>query len=318
MAAAADVPFTPDLHLRLLLSIDRGHNVQRAVRAAVAPGARVLDAGTGSGLLAMIAAGAGAGHVVAVDRHHVTLARTVAAHNGLADRITFHEADLAALGPADLGGRFDVLIAMIHTNHPLIDEERSRLVLDLRHRFGTPDCVVIPGEVRYQATGCERLDWDLATELTDLDQAGEALRGAYGRDFGPLVDAVRHGVAMRGARPAKAVAHAWRSPTRSGALRFPRGDVRLLTAAHDWVSFDYQAATFPGFPDEVRLVATTAGRLTGVIWTQQLRYAGQPLWTSESYSPLATARLVDEGQEVTLLTGDRWRATNILSHHQPT
>ncbi|MFY1634786.1 50S ribosomal protein L11 methyltransferase [Solwaraspora sp. WMMB335] len=318
MANPTDIPFTPDLHLRLLLSIDRGHNVARAVRAAVKPGARVLDAGTGSGLLALLAADAGATEVVAVDRHHVKTAERIAAHNGFADRITFVEADLADLDPADLGGRFDVLIAMIHTNNPLLDEDRSGLVIDLRRRFGTPDCRVMPGEVCYRATGCERLDWDLPTELTDLAQAGEALHGAYGWDFAPLIDAVADGVAMRSARPAKGVAHAWRSPTRSGALRFPRGDVRLLTGTTDWTTVDYQAPGFDGFPGQVRLTATAAGRLTGVIWTQQLRYADVPLWTSESYSPLAVPQLVAEGQEVVFETAGRWRTTNILRHHQPT
>lgn len=314
MARPRDVPFTPELHLRLLLSIDRGHSVQRAVRVAVRPGDRVLDAGTGSGLLAMIAADAGA-EVVAVDRHHVAMAQRIAAHNGLTDRIAFVESDLADLDPADLGGRFDVLIAMIHTNSPLIDEERSRLVVDLRRRFGVPGCRVVPGEVRYQATGCERRDWDLPTELTDLASAGEALRGAYGWDFQPLLDAVRDGVALPAARPAKAVTPVWRSPTRSGALRFPRGDVRLLTDAEEWVTVDYQAPTFAGFPDQVRLTATAAGRITGVIWTQQLRYAGTPLWTSESYSPVAVPQLVAEGQKLTFTAGATWRATNILRHH---
>ena len=61
---------------------------------------------------------------------------------------------------------------------------------------------------------------------------------------------------------------------------------------------DYQASSFDGFPDQVRLTATAAGRLTGVIWTQQLRYAGVPLWTSESYSPLAGPCHVGPGQKL--------------------
>jgi SAM-dependent methyltransferase len=315
MARPTDIPFTPELHLRLLLSIDRGHNVQRAVRSAVRPGARVLDAGTGSGLLAMVAADAGAADVVAVDRHHVGMAERIAQHNGFAGRIAFVESDLVDVDPDDLGGRFDVLIAMIHTNNPLIDEERSRLVVELRRRLGTADCRVVPGEVRYLATGCERLDWDLPTESTDLAQSAETLRGAYGWDFQPLTDAVRDGIAMRAARPAKATAPVWRSPTRSGALRFPRRDVRLLTATDEWTTVDYQASAFTGFPAQVRLTATTAGRLTGVIWTQQLRYAGAPLWTSESYSPLASPRLVTAGEELALATGAAWRSTNILHDH---
>jgi hypothetical protein len=138
------------------------------------------------------------------------------------------------------------------------------------------------------------------------------LRGAYGLDFQPVTDAVRQALALRRMRPVDAVAHTWRSPTTMAAIRFPRTDVRLLTGAHDFATFDYGAPAFTGFPPQVLLRATTAGRLTGVIWTQELLHAGVPVWTTESYSPLATPIAVDAGEEVTVATGDEWRATNIL------
>ncbi|WP_329110388.1 class I SAM-dependent methyltransferase [Micromonospora sp. NBC_01699] len=314
MPEPVDIPFTPDLHLRLLLSLDRGQNVQRAVTEAVRPGMRVLDAGTGSGLLSFIALAAGAATVVGVDRHHVDLARSIAEHNGLGDRLSFIEADLAdlELSSFDPPKGFDLLLAFIHTNNPLIDEGRSRLVFELRDRLCADGATVVPGAVRYRATGCDRRDWDLHTELTDLDETTGVLRGAYGLDFQPVTDAVRQGLALRRMRPVDAVAHTWRSPTTMAAIRFPRTDVRLLTGAHDFATFDYGAPAFTGFPPQVRLRATVAGRLTGVIWTQELLHAGVPLWTTESYSPLAAPIAVTAGDELTLATGDEWRATNIL------
>lgn len=320
MPEPVDVPFTPDLHLRLLLSLDRGQNVRRAVADAVRPGMRVLDAGTGSGLLSFLALAAGAAAAVGVDRHHVELAREIARHNGLADRLTFIEADLAELELASLDPPkgFDVLLAFIHTNNPLIDEGRSRLVYEVRDRLCADGATVVPGAVRYRATGCDRRDWDLYTELADLGQTAAILRGAYGLDFQPLADAVRQGLAMKRMRPVDAVAQTWRSPTTMAALRFPRTDVALLTEAHDFVTFDYTAPAFTGFPAEVRLRAVAPGRLTGVIWTQELLYAGEPIWTTESYSPLATALAVVAGDELTVATGDEWRATNILHRKPPT
>ncbi len=314
MADPVDVPFSPDLHLRLLLSIDRGHNVQRAVSAAVRPGTRVLDAGTGSGLLAFVALAAGAGEVVGVDRHHVDLARAIAEHNGLADRITFVESDLADLESAgiDLSRKFDLLLAFIHTNNPLIDEGRSRLVFELRDRFGVEDCRVVPGAVRYRAIGCDRRDWDLFTELNDLQQASGALRSAYGLDFQPVVEAVKQQLAMRRSRPIDALSQNWRSPTMMAAIRFPRTDVQLLTEPHEFVTFDYSAPAFSGFPAEVELRIAAPGRLSGVIWTQELLWAGQSVWTTESYSPLDASRTVATGDRVVIEAGDRWRATNIL------
>lgn len=63
------------------------------------PGARVLDCGTGSGILALAAACWGAGYVLAVDVDPVAVrvARENAARNGLADRIQVRRADARAL-----------------------------------------------------------------------------------------------------------------------------------------------------------------------------------------------------------------------------
>jgi SAM-dependent methyltransferase len=316
VAKPGDIPFTVDLHMRLLLSLDRGHSVQRAVAAAVRPGARVLDAGTGSGLLSFVALAAGAGEVVAVDRHHVEMARALAAHNGFADRMTVVEGDLSELelSGVDTSRPFDLLLAFIHVNNPLVDEDRARMVYQVRDRFCAGDGTVLPEAVRYRAVGCERLDWDLPTELADLDDAAGILRGAYGLDFQPLVDAAKQGVARAASRPESAVRPQWRSPTTMGSLRFPREDVRVLTAGHDFATFDYTAPAFVGFPPQVRLTVATPGRLSGVIWTQELLCGGHSVWTTESYSPLATPRAVAAGDEVTLSTGDEWRATNVLRH----
>ncbi|MFD0742762.1 50S ribosomal protein L11 methyltransferase [Phytohabitans flavus] len=243
MAKPGDIPFTVDLHMRLLLSLDRGHSVQRAVAAAVRPGARVLDAGTGSGLLSFVALAAGAGEAVAVDRHHVEMARTLAAHNGLTDRMTVVEGDLSRLelSGVDLTRPFDLLLAFIHVNNPLVGEDRARVVYEVRDRFCAADCTVLPEAVRYRAVGCDRLDWDLPTELADLGDAAGILRGAYGLDFQPLVDATKQGVARSASRPESAVRPQWRSPRRwvrsassrgrAGADREPRlRDVRLHRA----------------------------------------------------------------------------------------
>jgi Ribosomal protein L11 methyltransferase (PrmA) len=314
VAKPGDVPFTVDLHLRLLLSVDRGHNVQRAVRAAVRPGDRVLDAGTGSGLLSLIALAAGAGEAVGVDRHHVEMARAIAEKNGYGDRMTVVESDLSnlELPGVDLNRRFDLLLAFVHVNNPLIDEDRSRIVFDVRDRFCTPDRRVLPNMVRYRAAGCERRDWDLFTELSDLQDAAGILRGVYGLDFQPLVDAAKQEAPLRRNRPLTAVSQSWRSPTTMASLRFPRDDMRLLTESHDFATIDYGAPAFVGFPPQVNLRIATPGRLNGVVWTQELICDGEAVWTTESFSPLAAPRTVAPGDEITLYASDEWRATNLL------
>lgn len=77
----------------------------RAAIATAAPGRVVLDIGTGSGLLAMIAAQAGAKRVVACEANPMAAeaARRVIAANGLADRITVHGCHSSKLTRADIG-----------------------------------------------------------------------------------------------------------------------------------------------------------------------------------------------------------------------
>ena len=77
-----------------------------ALRAAIRPGDRVLEVGTGVGFFAVVAARAGAGHVDAVDTNPaIHLGPRVAALNGCEDRITFHHSSVAHVAvprPADV------------------------------------------------------------------------------------------------------------------------------------------------------------------------------------------------------------------------
>src|SRR5262249_23223968 len=139
-----DLPFPCARHLRLLLTLDRGASVARAVGEAVRSGDRGLDAGTGTGVLARLALRAGAAAVTAVDREHIALARAIAETNGVVDEIRFVEADLRTIGPVTVGDGYDVLLAFIYTNHPIGDDDRSRLVFDLRDRLGAAGCRVVP------------------------------------------------------------------------------------------------------------------------------------------------------------------------------
>jgi len=81
-------------HHRLMLADTvRMEAYEAAITAQVRPGMRVLDLGTGTGILAMWAARIGA-EVIAVEPHEViSVARRLAAANNLSDQITFIQAD---------------------------------------------------------------------------------------------------------------------------------------------------------------------------------------------------------------------------------
>ena len=79
----------PQWHFAMLNDHRRVEAFRKAINTAVCPGDVVLDVGTGTGLLAILAARAGAQHVYACERVEriAAKAREIIATNGLADRI---------------------------------------------------------------------------------------------------------------------------------------------------------------------------------------------------------------------------------------
>jgi len=74
----------------MVADLARNDAFEAAINRAVRPDEVVLDIGTETGLLAMMAARAGARHVYACEKvpDLADLAREIIARNGLADRIT--------------------------------------------------------------------------------------------------------------------------------------------------------------------------------------------------------------------------------------
>jgi ribosomal protein L11 methyltransferase len=105
--------------------------VLRLLEDAVTPGARVLDAGTGSGVLAIAAVllGATAVDAVDLDPDAITNARENVALNNCADRIRLAVAKVDAAFLAASAGPWDVIAANILSSviKPLLPAARQRL-----------------------------------------------------------------------------------------------------------------------------------------------------------------------------------------------
>lgn len=152
--SAEMVPFW---HIPMLNDVRRNDAFEAAIIAALAetgPDARVLDIGTGSGLLSMMAARAGAQSVTACEMVPIIadMARQIIADNGYADRITVHTAPSTDLKVGEhLDERADILVSEILSSD-LLTEHVIDTFEDAHARLLKPDAIVIPRAA--SAIGC--------------------------------------------------------------------------------------------------------------------------------------------------------------------
>eukprot|EP00040_Diaphanoeca_grandis_P020317 m.108077 g.108077 ORF g.108077 m.108077 type:complete len:382 (+) comp27843_c1_seq1:164-1309(+) len=135
-----------DFHFAMINDIDRNIFYQTALQKMVKPNSCVLEIGTGSGLLAMMAARAGAKHVYAVEanRDLSVLARSLMQSNGLGSKITVINAlSSHVVVPRDLPEKADVMVSEI-LGTLLLGESALSFVADARKRLLKPGAQIIP------------------------------------------------------------------------------------------------------------------------------------------------------------------------------
>ncbi|GAA2281756.1 hypothetical protein GCM10010415_58380 [Streptomyces atrovirens] len=172
------------VHIAMLDDPVRKAAFQQAVRETVREGDVVLDLGTGSGILAITAAQAGARKVYAVEpAGMVHLARRIAERNGVADRIEFIPGWSPQLG---LPEQADVLLTDIVGNEAL-DMQIWETVQDARRRLMTDAPRLVPGRLTSFATLARIPDGIL--DKHRVTQAHLARwKEMFGIDFGPMAE----------------------------------------------------------------------------------------------------------------------------------
>ncbi|WP_052216269.1 50S ribosomal protein L11 methyltransferase [Sphingomonas sp. ERG5] len=184
-ALAADLlsDGVPRWHFFIVRDRLRNDAYEAALRRAIVPGCKVLEIGTGTGLLAMMAARAGA-HVVTceVDMAVAAAARDVIAVNGLSDRIRVVNKHSTALVLADLDGPADILVSEIVSND-MLSEGVLPAHEDVIPRLLKPGATIIParGQIRValaEDSGSRRSQVDTASgfDLTAFNRLARPYR----------------------------------------------------------------------------------------------------------------------------------------------
>ncbi len=145
----------PAWHFPMLADTARNQAYERAIISAANNAERVLDIGTGSGLLSLFAARAGARSVTACEAHPMIAetAAEIVARNNLGDRIRVIAKRSTELDAArDLGGPADLVVSEV-LDAGLLGEGVLATLRDALKRLAKPGAKVIPAyaDVHVQA-----------------------------------------------------------------------------------------------------------------------------------------------------------------------
>jgi hypothetical protein len=136
----------PPWHSAMLNDEIRNQAFEKAIKSAVKPGCSLLDIGTGTGFLAMVASRAGAKRVVGCESvgFLAETARKILQQNGLEGDISIlHKRSQDLTIDKDILEPIDILVAEI-LDTGLLGENVIAAISDARHRLCKPGATIIP------------------------------------------------------------------------------------------------------------------------------------------------------------------------------
>jgi hypothetical protein len=182
----------PSIHTEMLSDEARTRSFLDAIAEVVRSGDVVVDIGTGTGILAIGAARAGASRVYAIEASGIAeIASRMFEENGVADRVTLVRGWSTRVG---LPERARVMVSETVGNEAF-GEGLIETVLDAKRRHLSPDAVFVPARVRIWGLACEMPDRMRRRHLFTRENTSAWTRD-YGIGFEALSDAPKSTFAL--------------------------------------------------------------------------------------------------------------------------
>ncbi len=238
IALSSAIPTVPRWHFAMLNDLERNEAFAVALEKVVPSGAHVLDIGSGTGLLAMMVARAGAASVTTCEQNPTLaeLARQIIAKHGLSDVITIvpkMSTDLVV--GVDLPRKADLIVSEI-VDCGLVGEGILPTIRHAREHLLAPGGTLLPESARIFGTLVDSVAVD---RLNRVQFAG-------GFDVELL-----NGLATRGHFP----------------VRLPTWPHRLLSSATELCSFDFASGSLADGSTDVDIDVTESGNAHGLaVW----------------------------------------------------
>jgi type I protein arginine methyltransferase len=235
---------SPSVQARMLNDRTRTSSFLAGIGEVVAAGDIVVDIGTGTGVLAIAAARAGAKHVYAIEASDIgRSAQAVFDANGVADRITLVRGWSTR---TTLPERADVLVSEIIGDDPLA-EDVVQVTMDARKRLLKPEARLVPGKARIFALPVT-ISRDELMKHTITEETLRKWHSWYGIDFGPLINGTNDLRSAFYIKPQRA--RNWKA----------LGEPLLLT------DIDLSGFSYPlSLDNTLTFIANAAGRLDGLL-----------------------------------------------------
>lgn len=224
--------YTVPNYNRMIADHARVEAYSRALQQAVRPDSVVVDIGTGTGIMTLLACRFGARRVFAIEPDDVIqVAREVIRANGYADRVEFFQQPSASVTPPE---RADVVVSDLRGILPLYQLHLPTIV-DARKRLLKPGGVLIPHSDTL---------WAALAEVPDVyaDHVAVQVPDSYQFDFGPA-----------------------RRRACNDLLKARVSPEQLLADPQRWATLDYLSLESPHVSAELHWKARRGGTAHGVV-----------------------------------------------------